>query len=115
MKEQFFNIFKSTFPERKLKFNNKLSAIIVCFFIAAIFWFLIALSRDFSAVFSFPIVYNNLPGQKVVVNDLPSNIIVNVKTTGFRILSYNFRKEKTPVQVDVDARIGKSFDQSADV
>src|SRR5205085_10085966 len=102
-------------PAEKLKLNKRLSAILVCFFIALIFWFLIALSKDYQASFSFPINYNNLPGQKVVVNNLPSTVRLNVKASGFRILSYKFTEKKSPVEIDVDARIGTSFDPSGDV
>jgi YbbR domain-containing protein len=115
MKDQFLNIFRTSTPAEKLKLNKRLSAILVCFLIALVFWFLIALSKDYSTSLTFPIGYNNLPGQKVVVNNLPSTIRLNIRASGFRILSYRFKKEKSPVEIDVDARIGTSFDPSGDV
>jgi YbbR domain-containing protein len=115
MKDQFLNIFRTSTPAEKLKLNKRLSAILVCFFIALIFWFLIALSKNYSASLTFPIDYVDLPGQKVVVNNLPSTIKLNVKASGFKILSYHFRKKRSPVEIDVDARIGTSFDPSSDV
>ncbi len=60
-------------------------------------------------------MYYNLPGQKVIVNDLPETITLNVKTSGFNILSYHFSKKKKPVEIDVDAKIGSSLSQSTDV
>ena len=96
----------------KIKVNKRISAILVCLFIATICWFLIALSKEYSSSLKFPVVYNNLPGQKVVVNDLPATILLNVKASGFKILSFKFRKEQAPVQIDVDARMGQKFSHS---
>ncbi len=115
MKDQFLNIFRTSTPAEKLKLNMRLSAILICFSIALIFWFLIALSKDYSATLSFPVNYTNLPGQKVVVNNLPSTIRLNIKASGFKILAHKFSKGKSPVDVDVDVRIGTTLDPSSDV
>ena len=115
MKKYFLNIFNASSAGQNLKLNKRLAAILVCFSIAAIFWFLIALSKEYSTSLSFPIFYINLPGQKVVVNDLPSSILLNVKTSGFKILAYHFKKEKVRIQIDVDSRIGKSAKQADDI
>ncbi len=115
MKEQFLNIFNASTPAQKLKFNRRVSVIIVCFFIAAVFWLLIALSKEYSALIRFPVDFKNIPGQKVVVNDLPGSITMNVKTSGFKILSFRFKKEKIPVEIDVASKLAGSMDPSADV
>jgi YbbR domain-containing protein len=114
MKDFLQNIFKSSSTGNKLQFNKKLSAILICFSIAIVFWFLIVLSKDYNAVVSFPVSYNNLPGQRVVVNDLPSSIRLNIKASGFRILSFYFSNKNMPVQIDVDSRIGKLYNRAPD-
>jgi YbbR domain-containing protein len=85
----------------RLKLNKRLTIIGICFLISAVFWLLIALSHDYSATLTFPVRYLNLPGKKVILNELPAKIKLTVKTTGFRILSYDFRKTKQPIEVDV--------------
>src|SRR5258708_4928416 len=99
MKKYLQNIFRIPSQGVKIKVNKRFSAIFVCLFIAIVCWFLIALSEDYSTSLTFPVVYNNLPGQKVVVNDLPANILLSVRASGFKILSYKFNKERVPVQI----------------
>lgn len=79
--------------------------IMVCFFIATIFWLLISLSHDYPTALTFPVSYMNLPGKKVVVNELPESITLQVKTSGFKILSYDFQKQKKAIAVDVAGKL----------
>ncbi|MCX6292453.1 MAG: CdaR family protein [Bacteroidetes bacterium] len=115
MKEQFLNIFNSSTPAEKLKFNKRVSAILICLFISLIFWLLIALTKEYTAGMKFRVVYENIPGQKVVVNELPSVISLNVKASGFKILSLRFNKTETPVHIHVDAANGLNIGIPADV
>jgi len=97
----------STINEKRKRFriSRRLSIVLFCFFIATIFWLLLALSKDYPTTVSFPIVYNNLPGKKVIVNDLPDSIALDIKATGFRILAYNFIKKRKPLEIDVASRL----------
>ena len=97
-------------PAGRLKLKRRLTVIMICFFIATIFWLLISLSHDYPTALTFPITYRNLPGKKVVVNDLPETITVQVKTSGFKILSYDFQKQKKAIEVDVAGKL-KSNEQ----
>ncbi len=97
-------------PANRLKLKRRLSVIMVCFFIATVFWLLISLSHDYPTSLTFPIVYRNLPGKKVVVNELPEQITLQVKTSGFKILSYDFQKQKKAIEIDVASKI-KSNEQ----
>jgi len=81
--------------------NRKFTAILVCVVAAIAFWFLIALSKDYSARLVMPVIYQNFPGQKVVMNELPASLSLTVKTSGFSILSFDFGKERQQLIVDV--------------
>jgi YbbR domain-containing protein len=85
--------------------NKRLYIILVCFIISIIFWLLIALSHDYLTTITFPVNYLNLPGKKVVINELPSNISVNLKTTGFKIMSFGFQKAHEPIEIDVSTSL----------
>lgn len=63
----------------------------------------------------FPVVFKNIPGRKVVVNELPGSITLNVRTSGFKILSFHFMKEKIPVEIDITSRLGGLQEQQSDV
>lgn len=103
----------SSGPGRQ-KMNKKISVILVCVSLSAVFWLLINLSHNYSASLSFPVVYRNLPNKKVVMNDLPSRINLTIKTSGFKIIAFNFRRKNEPVEVDV-AQITTAFNNLGDV
>ncbi len=101
-------------PPIRLRMNKRLYIVLICFFISAVFWFLIALSHDYPTTLIFPVKYVNLPGQKVVMNDLPAKIAVQLQASGFRIMSLGFKEEQDPVQVDVSASL-KNRQVNADI
>ena len=89
----------------KLQFNKRFTVVIVCFSISALFWFLIAMTHDYSSRISIPVTYENIPGKKVVINDLPKNISVIIKANGFKILSYSLKKNIEPITIDVASKM----------
>jgi hypothetical protein len=96
---------KTTAKPARWTINKRFYVILVCFLISAIFWLLIALSHDYPATVVYPVHYVNFPGKKVVMNDLPERIAVSVRTSGFKLLSYGFSKQKQSVEVDVAAKM----------
>ena len=81
--------------------DKHLYIFLICFLIATIFWLLLALSNEYNTALSFPVNYVNMPGKKVIMNELPSKINVNLKTTGFKILSFGLKKEQKTLEIDV--------------
>lgn len=99
---------KSPAKTNRLKINKRFYIILVCFLISALFWLLIALSHDYPTTVVYPVKYVNFPGKKVVMNDLPTRIAVNVRASGFRIMSLGLGKERKSVEVDVAANMNTS-------
>ncbi len=95
-----------------LRMNRQLYVIMLCFFISTIFWLLLALSNDYTTSIIFPINYKNLPGKKVIMNDLPAQIEVQLKTTGFKLISFGLSKTRDSVTVDVSERLQNTSIQS---
>ena len=95
-----------------LRMNRQLYVIVLCFFISTIFWLLLALSNDYTTSLIFPINYKNLPGKKVIMNDLPAQIEVQLKTTGFKLISFGLSKTRDSVTVDVSERLQNTSIQS---
>jgi len=98
----------------RLRMNRRLSIILVCFLISTIFWLLIALSENYLTTVTLPVKYVNFPGKKVVMNDLPSRITVQLKTSGFRIMSWEFQGDRKPIEIDVASSL-QNFQASAEV
>lgn len=99
----------------KLKFNKRVQVILICFFVSVVFWFLIAMSKTYTDKFTIPVRYINFPDQRLVVNELPDKLVLSVKTTGFRILSYRFSKTQEPVVIDVKASLTGNLDNKNDL
>jgi hypothetical protein len=86
--------------EGKIKGRKKISAFIVCLFVAALFWFLNALSKSYNAAISFPVVYINLPENKVLTHELPQQVTLELNAQGFHILAYQFRFLNDSILID---------------
>lgn len=55
-----------------------------------------------------PVKYTNLPKSKVVVNNLPENVEIEITATGFTILYYKLLNRAIPLKVDLkDAQAAK--------
>jgi YbbR domain-containing protein len=92
-------------PGRSLKLNKRLYVVLICFLISTVFWLLMNLSHQYTTSLSFPVSYSNVPGKKVVINDLPAEITVQLRTSGFKILSYDFDKHQDTIRIDVGSKL----------
>ncbi len=73
----------------------------VFFVLASLMWFFNKLSDDTNARIVYPVMFINIPMQKVVVNDLPDNIYLSVHGRGWDILRYKIGKSPEPVVVNL--------------
>jgi YbbR domain-containing protein len=64
------------------------------------------LSKEYSMVVRFPVDYVNLPTDKVISNNLPEAVDIEIKAKGFDLLAYKLRKKHETVDIDMkDARL----------
>ncbi|MFI5149625.1 MAG: hypothetical protein ACHQRM_07810 [Bacteroidia bacterium] len=84
----------------KQKFNRKASVFAVCLVIAGFFWAITTLSMEFTSVVRFPVKYINLPKDKIVSNNLPDSIELEVKASGFELARYRIRQHLDPLMLD---------------
>ena len=68
--------------------------------IAIFFWLMIALTKNYTSSLNYPVTYINLPEDKVVVNELPKNLRLDVFANGFKLIEYHLRFSKEPVIID---------------
>ena len=67
--------------------------------IATFFWFLRALEQKYVAHIEHPVVYTNLPIDKVLVRELPTRIAIEVEGKGNAILRHNWNIKKNPIKI----------------
>jgi len=83
-----FQKIKHVFNKENIKANKKL--VIYLFFVAlaAIFWFLNALSKEYTTTVNYPVTYSDFPAKKILSNQLPSKLRLTVRAYGFDLLRY---------------------------
>ena len=83
-----FKKLKEFFDPEKITSNKKLLVYVFFVGIATIFWFLNALSKEYTTNVNYPVRYINLPKNKVLTNELPSRLTLKVTALGSDLLRY---------------------------
>ena len=87
--------------------ERKIPVFLFFVLIAVFFWLMIALTKNYTSTINYPVSYVNLPEDKVVVNDLPQNLKLEVLSTGFKLIEYHLRFKKDPVIIDYQGDFSK--------
>lgn len=98
-----YNSNSKNTDRKKVKFKHQLFVYLFFLFISIIFWYLNALGKDYNTEFNFPLQYQNLPKGKVLANDLPANITIEVRGNGFQLLRYKLLSFVKKVKLDVNS------------
>lgn len=69
--------------------------------LSAMFWFLNELSKDITTLITYPVKYDNIPGNKVLVRELPGEFDLLVRAPGFSLLKYKLAGRLTPIVFDI--------------
>jgi hypothetical protein len=71
--------------------------------ISTLLWFLAQLDEVYVTSISYPVEYRDMPQDKLVVGDLPSQIELEIKGEGFKLLEYQFSNALNPLLLHVNA------------
>jgi hypothetical protein len=100
MKKRLSDIFEALRLE-KLKKDQRIIIFSVCLLIATIFWFLNALSKNYTTTLSYPVKYINPPKDQFLVSDPPSKLELKVEAYGFTLLRHKLAFSFSPVIMDL--------------
>jgi len=98
-------IWETVSKKRDLSDNKKVISYLIFVFIATIFWFLNALSKDYTTTVSYPVNYINLPKDKILIKELPDKLFLEVKGGGFALLRYKISTAFQPININVSHQI----------
>jgi len=70
-------------------------------FLAFVFWGLSKFSKTSVSTIEIPIIYNNIPNSYSISKSAPEQLVVQVNTTGFQLLSNTFNSPR----LDIDATV----------
>jgi len=94
------NIKSSTSKE-----GVRLNSIVITFFIvirvSIFFWLLMALTKEYGMAVNFPVTYVNLPKDKVIANQLPEMVNIEIRSSGFNLMMYKLRRHRKAILIDV--------------
>ena len=83
-----FPKIKDVFDKKNIKANKKLATYMFFVVLATIFWFLNALSKEYTTTVNYPVTYKDFPSKKVLSNELPPKLELTVRAYGFDLLRY---------------------------
>ena len=76
-----------------LKNNKKLRVFLLFLFLSILFWSLIKLSKEYIAEVEFDLVYSDVPNNKLIQNEPEKKVRLTLRTVGFKLLNYGFKRK----------------------
>jgi YbbR domain-containing protein len=105
LRSSFFKKTEGPQGQETIRLNRRLVSFLFCVVVSAFFWLLLSLSKEYNIVLSFPVEYLNQPEDKVIANDLPSRIEIEIRARGFDLVGYKLNPERETIRIDLrDAR-----------
>ena len=93
-----------------LKSRNKLRVFLLFLFFSFLFWTLIKLSKEYISDVEFDVVYVDVPKNKLIQNQTVDKVKLTLKTTGFKLLRYGFRKRSLEYTLtEIDRKRGTEY------
>ncbi len=97
------NLSKSNTTDReKVKLNKQLLIYLFFLLVSLIFWYLNALSKDYTTEILYSVTYEDFPKGKILVTELPTHISLNIKGFGFSILRCKLAGYFNPVVISLN-------------
>ncbi len=70
-------------------------------FLSFIFWYLNSLGKEVEAEINYQVKYTNVPKERAIVQDQPSQLELFLKGPGYSILKLKISRGKAPVVIDI--------------
>ena len=74
------------------KNQKKLRIFLIFLVLSILFWSLIKLSKEYISDVEFELVYSDIPQNKLIQNEPEEKVKLTLKTIGFKLLNYGFKK-----------------------
>jgi hypothetical protein len=81
--------------------NRDVAVFAFFLFISFIFWYLNSLGKEIEAGINFHVKYTNLPKERIINEDLPTDLNLFLKGPGYSILKLKNSGKKAPVIIDI--------------
>jgi len=71
--------------------------------ISVFIWFINALSKNYTSVIEYPLVYTDFPEDRVFVGDFPEHLDLRINANGYALLRYKTYRKPVPISFKVSA------------
>lgn len=102
------NAFLKKYSPRVVK-QKKLGMFAIFLLFSSLMWFLTKLSKNYTYKVAFNVNYENIPEEKLLLNNPLKTLDVIVTATGFKIFNYNFFKKDLRIDLSTYENTGKGF------
>jgi hypothetical protein len=92
--------------------RGKLSAFLVCLVISAFLWLSHTLNRPYTYSLNIPVKFINLPANKTLLSELPSELRFDIKTSGLKLFFVLLNKPFTTITIDFNSLKGDNKSQT---
>jgi hypothetical protein len=96
------SIWLKILTQKGVRLLNKNVIMFVFFlFLAFVFWYLNSLNKEIKDEFRFSASFVNAPKGRVISDDLPSRLLLEIKGQGYSLLKYKFYTKRNKLMVDL--------------
>lgn len=90
--------------------HKKLRIFLLFLLLATLFWSLIKLSKEYISEVEFELSYSDIPKNKLIQNEPEKKVKLTLKTVGFKLLNYGFKKKVLDYSLtDIDRKAGSLY------
>jgi len=75
----------------------------VFLFISATIWMLNALSKNYTSIIEYPLVYTDFPEERVFVGEMPGHLELEINAHGYALLRYKIFRKPVPISFKISA------------
>jgi len=86
----------------RLKPDRRVMVFLFFLVVSSIFWFLNALSREYTTSIMYPVRYTNYPENMVLIGEPPRALDLTVNAYGYTLLKYYITRRLLPIVFDVN-------------
>jgi hypothetical protein len=86
---------------RHVKFGRDTGIFLIFLIISTLFWLLNQLSKDTTAEVRYPVRFHNSGEKRIIINDLPGYLLLEVKGQGYKLMKYKLKPWKVPLDINL--------------
>ncbi|QZE15571.1 YbbR-like domain-containing protein [Halosquirtibacter laminarini] len=113
IKEKFLRAVRRINPKSKAP-EKDIRIFVVCFIVSLCFWLLNALSKTYTTSITYPVQYKEIPKDRIITSELPSEIDLRVSGFGFALLRLKLQINPTPIVFNISKLATPWISASAD-